>query len=55
MPRAQIDARYLDSPYDLAPTDKVGQEAFAVIRDAMRKEMVAIGRVVLARRERPIE
>jgi DNA end-binding protein Ku len=55
VPRAQIDPRYLDSPYYLAPTDKVGQEAFAVIRDAMRgKEMVAIGRVVLARRERPI-
>jgi hypothetical protein len=31
----------------------VGQEAFAVIRDAMRdKDMVALARVVLAKRER---
>ena len=35
--------------------DQVGQEAFAVIREAMRgKDMVALGRVVLARRERVI-
>ncbi len=33
--------------------DRVGQDAFAVIREAMRgKDMVAIGRVVLAKRER---
>ena len=53
VPRAQIDERFLDSPYYLVPDDKVGQDAFAVIRDAMRgKDMVAIGRVVLAKRER---
>ena len=52
MPRAEIDDRYLDSPYYIAPTDQVGQEAFAVIRDAIRdKKMVALGRVVLTRRE----
>jgi DNA end-binding protein Ku len=52
VPRAEIDDRYLDSPYYIAPTDKVGQEAFAVIRDAIReKRMVALGRVVLTRRE----
>ncbi len=52
VPRPEIDDRYLDSPYYIAPTDQVGQEAFAVIRDAIRdKGMVAIGRVVLARRE----
>jgi Ku protein len=50
--RAEIDDRYLDSPYYIAPTDKVGQEAFAVIRDAIRdKKMVALGRIVLTRRE----
>ncbi len=55
VPRGQIDERYLDSPYYLAPTDNVGQEAFAVIRDAMRdKHMVALARVVVARRERVI-
>lgn len=52
VPRAEIDDRYSDSPYYIAPTDQVGQEAFAVIRDTMReKKMVALGRVVLARRE----
>lgn len=54
-PVAQIDARYLDAPYYLAPRDEVGQEAFAVIRDAMGgKEMVGMGRVVLQKRERPM-
>jgi len=55
IPRAQVDARYLDTPYYVVPRDEVGQEAFAVIRDAMRgKNVVGMGRVVLARRERPI-
>ena len=37
------------------PNDNVGQEAFAVIRDAMRGNgMVALGRVVLSKRERVI-
>jgi DNA end-binding protein Ku len=39
----------------MAPDDKVAEEAFAVIRDAMvRKKVVGIGRVVLNRRERMI-
>jgi DNA end-binding protein Ku len=55
VPRHQIDERYLDSPYYIAPNDQVGQEAFAVIREAMRgKGMAALGRVVLAKRERVI-
>ena len=55
VPRSQIDERYLDSPYYIIPNDQVGQEAFAVIRDAMRgKNMVALARVVLAKRERVI-
>ncbi|MGH9808459.1 MAG: Ku protein [Terriglobia bacterium] len=55
VPRQQIDERYLDSPYYITPNDQVGQEAFAVIREAMRdKGMVALGRVVLAKRERVI-
>src|SRR6185295_2606538 len=53
VPRGDIDELYLDSPYYLAPTDRVGEEAFAVIRDAMRaEEMVGLARVVLFRRER---
>jgi DNA end-binding protein Ku len=52
VPRSEIDDRYLDSPYYITPTEKVGQEAFAVIRDAIReKGMVALGRVVVSRRE----
>src|SRR6266436_729324 len=49
------DERYIDSIYYMAPTDKVGQEAFAVIRDAIRdRGMAGLGRVVLARRERVV-
>jgi len=52
VPRGEIDDRYLDSPYYITPTDQVGQEAFVVIRDTIRdKKMVALGRLVLSRRE----
>ncbi len=52
VPRAEIDDRYPDNAYYIAPTDQVGQEAFAVIRDTIRdKDMVALGRIVLTRRE----
>jgi DNA end-binding protein Ku len=55
VPREQIDERYLDSPYYITPNDRVGQEAFAVIREAMRgKGMAALGRIVLGKRERAI-
>jgi DNA end-binding protein Ku len=53
VPRAEIDKRYLDAPYYLIPNDNVAQEAFAVIREAMRDEKrAALARVVLHRRER---
>jgi DNA end-binding protein Ku len=52
VPRAEIDQRYLDQPYYLVPSDKVSEDAFAVIREAMRDEdRVGLGRVVLYRRE----
>jgi DNA end-binding protein Ku len=55
VPKAQVDERYIDSPYYLVPENKVALEAFAVIRDAMLgKGMVALGRVLLAKRERVI-
>ena len=55
VPRKHLDERFFDSPYYLVPNDQVGQDAFAVIRDAMKgKGMVGLGRVVLAKRERPI-
>jgi len=54
-PRAGIDRRFFDSPYYVVPNKAVGHEAFAVIREAMRsKAMVALGRLVLAKRERVI-
>ncbi len=53
VPEAEVDGIYLDSPYFLTPDGKMGEEAFAVIRDAMtKKKVVGIGRVVLSRRER---
>ena len=55
VPRDEVDLRYLDTPYYIAPDDKVAQEAFAVIRDAMtEKEMAGLARVVMARREHMI-
>jgi DNA end-binding protein Ku len=55
VPREQIDPRYYNTPYYIAPRDQVGLEAFAVIRDAMGgKGLAGVGRVVLANRERPI-
>jgi DNA end-binding protein Ku len=50
--RDAIDTRYLIRPYYLVPDGKVGHDAFAVIRETIRKmDMVAIGRVVLTSRE----
>ena len=53
VPRSEVDAIYLDAPYYLVPDDRIAQEAFAVIREAMKKEdVVGLARVVLNRRER---
>ncbi len=50
---AEIDRSYWDTPYFLAPDGKIGQEAYAVIREAMRRSgQIALGRVVLSTRER---
>jgi DNA end-binding protein Ku len=55
VPRSEIDRRFFDTPYYITPNEPVGQEAFAVIREAMRsKALVALGRIVLAKRERVI-
>jgi DNA end-binding protein Ku len=55
VPRSQIDQRFFDTPYYVTPNEPVGQEAFAVIRQAMRGTgMVALGRLVLSKRERVI-
>jgi DNA end-binding protein Ku len=55
VPRDEIDDLYIDRPYYIVPDGKVGQQAFAVIREAIRKRgMVGIGRVVLSTREHVI-
>jgi DNA end-binding protein Ku len=55
VPKIEIDERYIDSPYYIAPDGQIGQDAFAVIRDTIGKlNMVALGRVVLTRREHVI-
>src|SRR3954453_720985 len=55
VPVEQVDKRYLEAPYYIAPDDKVAQEAFAVIRDAMlEKGRAGVARGVIARRERMI-
>jgi DNA end-binding protein Ku len=52
VPREEIDKRYLNHPYYIAPDGKAAIEAFAVIRDAMKdKERVALARIVLSNRE----
>src|SRR5918997_1035102 len=53
VPREQIDPRYFEAPYYIAPEDPIAYEAFTVIRDAMReKNKTALARVVISRRER---
>ena len=52
VPRREIDELYLRDPYYIVPDGEVGQQAFAVIREAIRKEgMVALGKVVFTSRE----
>ena len=52
VPKTEIDELYMRDPYFIVPDGEVGQQAFAVIREAIRKEgMVAIGKVVFTSRE----
>jgi len=52
VPRDEIDKRYLNHPYYIAPDGKAGIDAFAVIRDAMKdQDRVALARIVLTNRE----
>jgi DNA end-binding protein Ku len=55
VPHQGLDQRFFDTPYYVTPNEPAGHEAFAVIREAMRhKAMVALGRLVLSKRERVI-
>jgi Ku protein len=52
VPEDEIDKRYINRPYYIAPDGKVGLDAFAVIRDAMKDQgKVALARIVLTNRE----
>jgi DNA end-binding protein Ku len=55
VPKDEIDNRYLNHPYYIAPDGKAGIDAFAVIRDAMKdRDRVALARIVLTNREHVI-
>jgi len=48
----ELDPLYLDNPYYVAPDGPVAEEAFRVIREAMKKkDCIGIGRVVMSGRE----
>ena len=52
--KADVDPVYIEKPYYLTPADKVSEEAFAVIRQALEdKKMAGLARIVLYQRERP--
>jgi DNA end-binding protein Ku len=54
-PRASVGWIWYDTPHYLVPDSKIGEEAFSVIREAMKRtRTVGISRVVLYRRERPV-
>jgi DNA end-binding protein Ku len=55
VPRSEIDELYWKVPYYIAPEGEVGRQAFAVIREAVKRGgMVALGRVVFTTREHVI-
>jgi DNA end-binding protein Ku len=55
VPAASVDPIWFDRAHYLTPDDPVGEEAFAVIRDAMKAaSMAGLSRLVLYRRERPV-
>ncbi len=55
VPCSDVDDVYLDKPYYLAPTQKAGDEAFALLREGMhQKKVVAIAQTVLFRRMRTL-
>jgi DNA end-binding protein Ku len=55
VPAGSIDPIYFDASYYLAPDGESGADVYVVLRDAIAKTgQVALSRVVIARRERPI-
>ncbi len=52
---SDVDPLFMENPYIVEPDDKSGLDIFATIREALQaKEVVGIGRIVLARREHPV-
>lgn len=55
VPADSVSWVWYDKPHYLVPDDKVGEEAYAVIREAMKATgTVALSRLVLYRRERAV-
>ena len=55
VPAGDVDWIWYDRPHYLTPSDAVGEEAFAVIRDAMTAaEVVGLSRLVLFQREHAV-
>jgi DNA end-binding protein Ku len=55
VPYDEVDDIYFDKPYYLTPSDKHGQEAFALIREGLRaKKVAALAQTVLFRRVRTV-
>lgn len=55
IPCTDIDTIYFDKPYYLAPSGKIADEAFAVVREALRASKVgALAHAVLFRRYRAL-
>ena len=55
VPADSIASVYLEKPHYLMPDNSVGNEAFAVIRDAMKADkVVGISKLVIGRRERAV-
>lgn len=52
VPREEIDPLYFERPYFLAPNDDTSQEAFAVLREAMRRKKIgALATVIMHERD----
>ena len=52
VPKKDIDELYIRDPYYIIPDGEVAQQAFAVIREAIRQEgIVALGKIVFTSRE----
>jgi Ku protein len=52
VPEEEIDKRYYERPYYIVPDGKSGEEAFGVIRDAMKdKGRVALAGIIFANRQ----